>query len=61
MKYQLNDRPVEVEAIDRNKDGSKYITKAGYIDGKQEELTHHELDDLQNLYEDCEELNASWG
>lgn len=61
MKYFLNDRPVEVDQIDSNHDGSKFITKAGYTDGEQENLNDSELEKLQELYDDSEELNGLWG
>lgn len=60
MKYFLNERPVEVEKVESNHDGSRFITKAGYIDGAQEELTSDELDELQNFYDDSESLNGLW-
>lgn len=59
MKFELNNREVEVE-IDQNRDGSRYIG-AGYYINTFEDLSDTELDRLQELYNDCEELNAMWG
>ena len=61
MKFRLNGRPVEIEKTDRNSDGSKFIVKAGFLDGDLEDLNDNELDELQNWYDDCMELNGLWG
>jgi hypothetical protein len=55
MKVIYNDRPVEIE-LDSNMDGSRFISTAGYIDGKQEDLTDNEICELEKIFDD--EING---
>lgn len=60
MKYYLKDKEVEIEETDSNRDGSKYIIKAYYLDSLKD-LDDNELDELSEIYDDCDELNGMWG
>ncbi len=59
MLLQLNNREVEA-TVDRNDDGSRFLQSGYYVD-TGEILDDSELDELQELYDDSEDLNGLWG
>jgi hypothetical protein len=51
MKTTFNNRPVYME-LDSNRDGSRFIDTAYYLDGEMEFLTDIEVDALQEEDDD---------